>query len=247
MVLSLMLGGVNAQNTSQIDTLFNQMDTDGKKFGYWEHRQGSNVYKGRYVDNIKEGQWIKLSSAKLVLKIENYKNGKLEGNVITFDGRGKLESRTEYREGIKHGEMYKYDKTGRNIAESAKYKFGLLDGRVRLFYDNGRPQEDGSYKNGLRDGTTKWFDYKGKLIAEFNYKNGLFSGLQKTYYPSGKLKTEEVAEFGEPIGERKEYYETGKLKLKGEYKNGKRHGKWMKYSPDGSGATELIYKNGKLK
>ncbi len=248
LTISLMaLAYSNAQDTPQIDTLLNQMDPDGKKFGYWEERQGRYVYKGRYEDNVKEGQWVKLSSSKLALKIENYKHGKLEGYVITFNGRGNIASRTEYREGVKHGEMYKYAQTGNNISESAEYKFGLLDGHIRIYYDNGRPQEDGYYKKGLRHGTTKWFNYKGKLIAEFNYNNGLFSGMQKTYYPSGKVKTEEIAEFGEPVGERTEYYETGKLKLKGAYKNGKRDGKWLQYSPNGSGTTELIYKNGKLK
>lgn len=238
---------VYAQQSVEIDTLLNQMDQDGKKFGYWEERQGRNVYKGRYVDNIKEGQWVKLSSSKLALRIENYKHGKLEGYLITFNGRGNIASRTEYREGVKHGDMYKYAQTGNNINALAHYKYGLLHGHIRKYYDNGRVQEDGYYKQGLRHGTTKWYDYQGKLVAEFRYHDGLFSGPQKTFYPNGKVKTEETAEQGVMMGERKEYYDTGKLKLKGAYSKGKRHGKWMQYSKDGSGATELIYKYGELK
>jgi antitoxin component YwqK of YwqJK toxin-antitoxin module len=52
------------------------------------------------------------------------------------------------------------------------YKYGKIEGTVKIYYDNSKVMEEGLYKNGLRDGVSKWYDQEGKLTIEYQYKNG---------------------------------------------------------------------------
>ena len=59
-----------------------------------------------------------------------------------------------------------------NLKEERIYRFGKIEGTVKIYYDNLKIMEEGNYKNGVRDGISRWYDQDGKVSIEYEYKNG---------------------------------------------------------------------------
>ena len=69
------------------------------------------------------------------------------GVVETYNARGVLEEKTEFKDGKKNGVSKKY-------------------------YPNGKIKIEEPYKNGKLDGTAKAYDENGKIIHQATFKNG---------------------------------------------------------------------------
>ncbi|RDC63669.1 hypothetical protein AHMF7616_02277 [Adhaeribacter pallidiroseus] len=77
-----------------------------------------------------------------------YENGKIVSKVITYHENGKVQSETEYKNGLKNGAF-------------------------KQFYTSGQPEITGNYRYNRQIGTWKYFDESGKIIKNTVYRNGI--------------------------------------------------------------------------
>lgn len=126
--------------------------------------------------------------------VEEYKDGKLDGEKLWFAEDGTLGMKEVYKNGKKNGvqETY-YDETG-----------GI---RSRI-----------NYKNDKVFDFIEWYKEDGTLREKINLNNG--TGKWKVYWNNGNIKEEGNLINGIPNGEWKKYSTDGKLEKKTVYKNG---------------------------
>ncbi len=85
------------------------------------------------------------------------------------------------------GKVDLYYNDGKIKAE-LNYVQGVLNGFSTWYFHNGNKEKEVYYNDGKIDGTVRYFYENGLLKAEFNVKNGIRDGLTKFYYPNGGLK-----------------------------------------------------------
>ena len=109
----------SAKNLAPGDT--NKTDAHGKKQGFWKESEVNNDFYGDYVDNKKEGQWI------------------------GYYSQGQLSNIYEYRNGMKNGYCFAFEKIG-FISLKEHYVNDTLDGRVTNYFQAGRAKSETDYK-----------------------------------------------------------------------------------------------------
>lgn len=228
----------------------NVTDQNGKKQGFWEETVRSQTNYGYYKDGQKDGMWTYLNNRGTLSKIENYRNGKLDGMRMEFEPTygGSVTLLEQYNQGVLNGRATNYS-YNRIIGET-DYEMGKLNGLKRVFYKTGGEpilQEESYYTDDVLDGTSTWYSNKGVLLARYNFKNGEYDGEQITYYDYNKTATKELYKNGIQVGEYVEYYESGNVKLEGIYENGLREGNWTEYDDSGKVIKVSKYKKGVLK
>ena len=53
------------------------------------------------------------------------------------------------------------------------YKNGEADGKIELWYKDGKPSDIYNMKNGKKDGTHRYWSDTGQLIEETKWKDGV--------------------------------------------------------------------------
>ena len=151
-------------------------------------------FKGDYSSTMeKEGPWIYIrecDNVTIMLQVEHYKNGILDGHWIEWDGTGKA-AQGNYVNGNKDGEWIYSNKNEvyKNgvLLKMTKY-YGLdyedkwfernynndnKDGKQTVWYDNGLLKLDANYKDGKKDGKWTWWDRYGEIESVQNWKDGV--------------------------------------------------------------------------
>jgi antitoxin component YwqK of YwqJK toxin-antitoxin module len=178
-----------------------------------------------FNDGLPDGKWETYRYSKLYEK-RNYKNGKLDGKVITYGTDGKTV-----------------------IAESTSSN-GKRNGRYTSYYSNGKLEKEQEFKDGKENGYLRTYDQDGKIKWDCFYDDGEMQGQQVQLFVSSLdgyyVKTSNY-NHGVLVGDYSEIYENGKLRLKGQYDNtGKKTGLWVTGEKDGSITDESEYKNDML-
>ena len=78
-----------SQGIKQKNDTINRLNAQGQKSGYWEEQQADQIAKGNYVNNDKTGCWVTQTTNNLLVRVENYANGRKDGISIAFDRRRK--------------------------------------------------------------------------------------------------------------------------------------------------------------
>lgn len=153
------------------------------------------VSEGDLVNKKPEGLWkyYHLNSDK-VMTLENYKNGKL------------------------NGEKYVYYTNGQ-IAEKAFYKNDRREGKYYKYAENGNLIEESNYKNGELHGKASFYDGEGNLLVVGEYKKNVKVGIWETYENGKLVKKETAAEFS---GKTFKLDNPNELEYKEELKEGKK-------------------------
>jgi len=225
------------------DTI-NKTDLSGLKTGYWEEKSGEILNKGVYFLNKKEGSWVGFYPSNVLAKLEYYKGGQKDGPSVQLDRRGKVNLFESYRLGLLNGQQVVYSQLGDFPVSETNYLRGLKNGLYRLYYDNGKIQEESYYIDNQKDGSSRWFNKNGRLMAEYSYKTGNFEGIQRTFYDNDTVQVSSKYSKNELTGEYKEYYRNGKPKLSGKYVNGLKDGPWTEYDETGKAVKVTKYKAG---
>ena len=126
------------------------------------------VSEGNVVNKLYEGEWKYYHNAsKVVMALENYKNGKLEGKRSVFYPDGKIAEEMFFINGVKNGPYKKFSANGVAL-EEVTYKNGEIDG-IAIYRDSdGTIASKGPYVNGLKKGM--WEFYRsGKLVKKEKY------------------------------------------------------------------------------
>jgi antitoxin component YwqK of YwqJK toxin-antitoxin module len=156
----------------------------------------------------------------ICLVVENYINGKLDGDNIIYYPNGK-------------------------INDFSKYVKGKKEGRYYGCYDNGTLRHESFYKNGQSEGKSLSY-YKNKQVKEIgNYKKGERDSIWNEYYENGKLKGTANYSNGKDNGPFVDYYENGNVKLRGSFQNGLKDGDWTWYYSNGGIQVQEKYQHGK--
>lgn len=129
-------------------------------------QKGFKVSEGKTVNRLNEGIWNYYHKGSTALmKVENYKNGKLEGLQKTFFSDGK-------------------------IAEEIHYKNGKREGAYKVYLQNGTIVEEAFFKNNQYDGPAIFRDATGKIVSKGNFVQDIRKGIWE-FYENGNLVKKE--------------------------------------------------------
>lgn len=130
----------------------------------------NKVSEGKVVNRLFEGEWKYYHQAStLIMTVENYSKGKLEGLRSVYYINGKVAEEQYYKSNQKNGSYKKYAENGIVLEESI-YKNNLYDG-IAIFRDpDGSMVSKGKFTTGKKTGLWSFFE-KGKLVKEINMSN----------------------------------------------------------------------------
>ena len=145
---------------------FNSKDNSAYTIFYDQKK--NKVSEGKVINKLHEGPWTYYHEAsKIIMTLENYKNGKLEGlKTINFSS-GKVAELTNYKNGIKEG-GYKKIAENEVILEESFYINGEINGTSTFKGPDGLVVAKGMFKQGKKVGI--WLFYEnGKLVSKDNF------------------------------------------------------------------------------
>ncbi|MDR3188671.1 MAG: hypothetical protein LBT94_05750 [Prevotellaceae bacterium] len=203
------------------DTVYNQLDGNDLKQGYWQKRypNGKVAYRAFFVDDKPRGLLVRYheNGQKMAL-IDYFDDGKTSFAQL-FSAGGKLIAKGHYlNEKEKHG-LWEYYKDDR-LAMSESYASGQLEGLSVLYYPSGNVFERRRFQKGRQEGLFEQLDEQGSYICEAMFSGGLRNGKIRYYYTKNRLRIE------------------------GSYTDNVRTGEWTFYAPDGAVARKTTYVKG---
>jgi antitoxin component YwqK of YwqJK toxin-antitoxin module len=143
------------------------------------HPNGYIASSGKYINQLKEGEW-KFFSYRLnglLINIEFYSKNMRNGLSLKFYPDSSVAERVNYISDKREGEWLQFHPDGK-LSLKAWYKGGLLEGKFEVWYPNGKPEFFGYYKSNLRDGTWRIYKPDGSLKYELHYAEGKTSDPQ---------------------------------------------------------------------
>lgn len=135
---------------------------DNSCYTIFYNQKNNKVSEGKVVNKQFEGEWKYYhEDSPIIMTLENYVNGKLNGIRKVYYRSGKIAEETTYKNGIKEGPYKSYAEND-VVMEESNYKNDQLDG-VAIYRDaTNKVSGQGSYKNGKKVGMWKVME-KGKL------------------------------------------------------------------------------------
>ena len=145
---------------------FNPQDNSAYTIFYDQKK--NKVSEGKVVNRLSEGEWKYYhKSSKVVMTLENYSNGKLEGLRSVFYPNSKIAEEIHYKNDSKEGLYKRYTESG-IIIEESNYKNNEYDGLATFKDpDDGTIVSKGMFLKGKKAGNWQFFS-KGKLVKETN-------------------------------------------------------------------------------
>ncbi len=190
----------------KIDGKLEDFDDDGKLFSVFEYDKGKLKEVNHYD---KTGNIISTSSTK-----------KGAGNITFFSPSGNRILEGFYnKSGDREGEFREYSPSGKLITES-NYKEGLLTGKYKLKYSNGKVKYDSDYEDGEEHGYGTSYAINGQKNAEGWVQFGQRQQTHLTYNVLGDLTDKDYYLDGELTGYSYTYYPGNKINLRHKHKNG---------------------------
>jgi antitoxin component YwqK of YwqJK toxin-antitoxin module len=128
-----------------------------------------------------------------------YDSQPFSGVLVENFPNGQVKSKTEYRQGKKHGAEW-------------------------MWYEDGKLYWERSYENGEKHGAHRGWWPNGRQKFLYRFENGTYEGEVLEWYDNGQLFRRLHYVKGEEAGEQKAWRENGKLYVNYVMKNGKRYG-----------------------
>lgn len=136
---------------------------DNSCYTIFYNQKNNKVSEGKVFNKQFEGQWKYYhEDSPVIMTVESYLNGKLNGLRSVFFKSGK-------------------------IAEESEYKNGLRFGLYKSYAENGIILEESTYVNGQYEGEAVYRDVENNIAGKGVYKNGKKVGLWKLL-EGGKLR-----------------------------------------------------------
>ena len=141
---------------------------DNSAYTIFYDQKKNKVSEGKVVNKAYEGEWKYYHrNSKVIMTLENYKSGKLDGIRSVFYLNSKIAEETPYKNGIKEGAYKKYSEKG-IVLESVSYKNGEYDGEAVYKDSDDSIVSKGKFSNGKKVGIWQFFQ-NGKLTSEDNF------------------------------------------------------------------------------
>lgn len=216
------------ESCAQADS--NQVDTAGKRHGYWHTKTKKSSYKGHYVNGKRTGYWEKTDRrGRLVVQQYFSEEGELDstlqyekGKPYTGDcsqdepGEGPYSSSRVYGyclNGQRHGKWATSPYIKRAMVKTLNYSHGKLHGPCELFIDS-------------------------LLLYRVHYVDGVLDGPCVLKY--------DLSLYGRLNHKYEQYMYNGNYTTTGEFVNGKQHGLWKHVDDEGLPEYEADYVNGAI-
>lgn len=159
----------------------NQTDSEGRKQGKWVflgkdrptsgYPEDGKIEEGPYVDDRKEGTWIKYHNDGATPKLKGeYKNNRPSGGYTKF-----------YADGT--------------IREVGVFERNKYEGTLKRYHPNGQLEYESNYnEEGKEEGTVKYYYANGQAEFVYDSRDGVPSGKATRYYENGDVK--EIITYG---------------------------------------------------
>lgn len=207
---------------AQNDTIFNQVDAQGLKQGFWQknHENGTLMYSGEFKDNNPIGIMKRYYNSGVLQAILAFsENGEWAKAKLFFED-GELSAEGNFFQ-MQKDSLWKYYSYYTSALVSEEYYVkGKKTGLHKSFYENGQVSEEITWANDYKEG--KWAQY----------------------FPDGKEKMKTNYSFNMVNGQYYFYHENGLLMILGNFVDNKRHGTWVFYNEDGSEKYQIEYEYG---
>jgi len=200
---------------SQEQTI-NQFDEKGNRHGVWKgiHEKSKRPrYEGTFVHGKETGifKYFDDTKAGKVIATRDFSRGDGGCYVTFFDQKGnKVSEGYINKEKENEGKWVYYHKESPQIMSVENFKNGKRQGKVVVFYQDGKIASETHYNEGIKEGVFKKYSRSGIVLEEIPYKNDQFSGLVTYRDQSGNIIAQGMYEKGLKMGIWK-YYENGKL------------------------------------
>ena len=161
------------------------------------HENGKKASEGRYIDQLKDGEWRYYSDRDVLIKVENYSVGKRNGLWQTYSPEGVLLEECGYLNDKRDGLFKTYYLNG-NVSLEENYVAGKTNGKSTAYYPNKNVSMTGNYHNGVREGEWNAYDVNGKIRSTTVYKDHVIQNTYIYMYQRGvgqKLNQSKVAYF----------------------------------------------------
>jgi antitoxin component YwqK of YwqJK toxin-antitoxin module len=242
---------IDAQPTNPLpgDTI-NVTDAANLKQGMWITYDASGqiiIEKGQYINNKKEGVWIRNYPNGNRKHEITFKNGIANGPAKFFFDNGQLWESGTWVVNKWVGEYVFYHPNGQKAYDWHYNTQGKRTGTQKYFHSNGKLKYTGNWDNGKTVGSLKVYDEEGKLIAERVYEDGKFEktiGRSNDSIPSEQMHT--TTQFT-GTGQHTVYNLLGQIEKSGHFVNGNlTDGYQIIYDSNGNATTRLIFEKGNL-
>jgi antitoxin component YwqK of YwqJK toxin-antitoxin module len=222
--LSLLSLQIQAQviHTTDNDTLYNQVDKNDLRQGYWKtyYDNGSIKYEGYFKDNKPVGEFKRYFENKVIKSIMVFEDDGETAYTNIFYENGKLAAEGIYINQEKDGVWKYYSYYDEFLSIEEVYSMGIKNGKSTKFYKSGQISETLNWTEGHKNG--EWIQY---------FTNGKYKIIGS--YKDGKLHGKFVV-----------YYDTGIPNVVGTYYENLRDGDWIIYDRKGKTDYKIEYNKG---
>jgi antitoxin component YwqK of YwqJK toxin-antitoxin module len=144
-----------------------------------------------------------------IRSIENYEDGKLNGQYSKYYESGNIKIKTNFSDGNLNGILYEYYNKPHRLKKKCYYTDGTLNGDYISYHKNGKKQIKANFEDGLKEGWVIKYHKNGRIKEKIKYEKGKINGIFISYYPNGAKK------------------------VVGHYSGGEETGTWYYYDKDG--------------
>ncbi|HLP54821.1 MAG TPA: hypothetical protein VK151_07325 [Fluviicola sp.] len=252
----------------------NKTDAKGLKQGKWIYYgkdrpeagipAEGKVEEGKYVDDRKEGIWIKYHNDGITPKLKGeYENNRPKGNYTKYHQNGKIKEIGNFEKNQYHDSLKRFHENGQLEYEANYNEGGKEQGKVKYYYPNGQLEFEYSSNNGTPTGKAVRYYENGdvKEIIEYAADGSVSKSTEKEMVNDPvKVKdpgasNERAPAIGsspktkgvkwQPNGYNKVYNEDDEIWQDGVFKEGKLwDGKVYVYDRDGILLKVKVYKSG---
>ncbi len=156
-------GEVNSKHPILIKTFSKASDSAKVDFFYDDGKLQS---EGTMIGKNRVGKWKYYNTdGKTIVSEENYDNGLLNGNVVTYFSSGKITETLTYKNGVLHGNVLRYSSEG-VLLDDLQYENGKLHGFAKYYNVEGKLVRKGYYENDEKVGNWEYFENGEPIIAK---------------------------------------------------------------------------------
>jgi len=165
------------------------------------------------------------------------------GKAYTLFPSGDTQTVVTYKDGILDGEVVSWYGKDHKQVEGSVDK-GEKAGIWKLYFESGKIKKQTAYSHNVEDGEeTFWFE-NGNVDKKGTYAEGKLNGKYTWYYENGQKKQEGFFAGGTEDSTWSEWYENGKQKMTGHLTNFQRNGDWTYWDEQGNVTAKKNYQDG---
>ncbi len=184
----------------------------------YDNLENSSSYSqsGERIAEVKEGNGYRaVFGRNCVAELQQYVDGKQEGEVRIFTEQGYLIKLYHIKDGEKNGEEVEYFPTRSRPKISVNWSDGKLQGEIKTWYPNGQQESQREMSNNQKDGLLMAWYREGEVMLIEEYEAGKL--MKGDYFKKGEKYPVSTVRNGK--GEVTLYDSNGNLMRKITYRN----------------------------